>query len=110
MHKPPYSEPFQKEKGHRSILSAYQAERIDPDIAWAEESFEKLVNIPRIFLKKPLTGIVAAGKEQSITKITPEVLDEIRDKRNAEKNESKPKLSHVSILSNFNTRFFFLLM
>ncbi|MFX1255308.1 MAG: hypothetical protein ACFFCZ_27145 [Promethearchaeota archaeon] len=84
-HKAPYPEPMPKGKGTSVNTVRYQAERIDPDIVWTEESFEKLVNIPRIFLKKALTGIVAAAKERGITEITPEVITEIRDKRNTEK-------------------------
>ena len=38
-----------------------------------------------LFLKRALTMIVEEAKARGITTITPEILNEIRDKRNQEK-------------------------
>jgi hypothetical protein len=40
-----------------------------------------LVRVPRVFLTRVIRECVKAAQEEGITEITPEFLDEIRDKR-----------------------------
>jgi len=83
--KSPYGEELPKGKGTDIGTIRYQADRIDPDVYWTDEACAKIVAIPRVFLKRAMTQIVEQAKEMGITTLTPEVLDEIRDKRNREK-------------------------
>jgi hypothetical protein len=84
-HSSPYAEPIPKEKGNSVNTVIYAAQRIDPEVEWTEEACEKLVKVPRIFLKKALKGCVDIAKEEGIALITPEFMDKIRDKRAKEK-------------------------
>ncbi len=84
-HKKPYAEPLPRGKGTRVEEIYYQANRIDPDIKFTHAACEKIVAVPRIFLKRVLTGIILEAKERGITEVTPELMDQIRDKRNKEK-------------------------
>ncbi|MFW9853255.1 MAG: hypothetical protein ACFFDS_09940 [Candidatus Thorarchaeota archaeon] len=84
-HSRPYKEPLPKGKGTDLGTVRYIANRIDPEVKWPDESCEKVVAIPRVFLKKALTMIIAEAKKRGVTTITPEILDDIRDKRNKEK-------------------------
>ncbi|MHA1915348.1 MAG: hypothetical protein ACW97V_13380, partial [Promethearchaeota archaeon] len=61
------------------------AQRIDPDFEWTDEACEKLVKVPRIFLKKAIKGCLEEAKQKNLTIITPEFLDEIRAKRGKER-------------------------
>lgn len=83
--KKPYKEPLPKGKGVNIDTVRYQADRIDPEIYWTDEACAKIVAIPRVFLKKAMTMIVEESKKRGITTLTPEIMDEIRDKRNQEK-------------------------
>jgi flavin reductase (DIM6/NTAB) family NADH-FMN oxidoreductase RutF len=84
-HSSPYAEPIPKEKGNSVNTVIYAAQRIDPEVEWTEEACEKLVKVPRIFLKKALKGCVDIAKKEGIKLITPEFMDRIRDKRAMEK-------------------------
>ncbi len=83
--KKPYKEPLPTGKGVNFDTIRYQADRIDPEVYWTDEACAKIVAIPRVFLKKAMTMIVEEAKKRGVTTLTPEILDEIRDKRNQEK-------------------------
>ena len=84
-HSVPYSETLPTGKGVDIGTVRYQADRIDPEVTWTDEACEKIVAIPRVFLKKAMTQMVEQAKDMGHTTITPEVLDIIRDKRSKEK-------------------------
>ena len=63
----------------------YCAERIDPDIKFTKEACEKLVKIPRVFLKLALKQMVDIAREEGFTVIGPDELQVINDKRRKEK-------------------------
>jgi flavin reductase (DIM6/NTAB) family NADH-FMN oxidoreductase RutF len=86
--KKPYKEPLPKGKGVNIDTIRYQADRIDPEVYWTDEACAKIVAIPRVFLKKAMTMIVEEAKKRGVTTLTPEILDEIRDKRNQEKRQA----------------------
>ncbi len=64
----------------------YGAQRYDPRYTWTEEACARLVNVPRIFLKRVFASVVEAAEKEGITVITAEFLDKLRDKRSDEKN------------------------
>jgi flavin reductase (DIM6/NTAB) family NADH-FMN oxidoreductase RutF len=80
-HSKPYSEPIPKEKAVAYTFVKFAAERIDPDFEWTDEACEKLVKVPRKFLKRAIKGCIDEAKKKNLTIITPEFLDEIRAKR-----------------------------
>ncbi len=82
----PFSVPIPKSKGQNLNTITFAAKRFDPSVEWTDEACAKLVNVPRIFLKKVFAGVVESAKEEGITVITPEFLDKVRDKRSEEKN------------------------
>lgn len=84
--KKPYKVRIPEDKGTNLNTVMYAAKRFDPSVEWTEEAAEKIVNVPRIFLKRVFEGVVKAAKEEGITVITPEFMDKIRDKRSDEKN------------------------
>jgi hypothetical protein len=60
-------------------------QRIEPDIPWQEDAYGRLVKVPRVFLSRVIRQIIEEAKEQGVTEITPEFLDEVRDKRSGER-------------------------
>lgn len=80
-HSTPYAEPIPKEKGNPVHTVIQAAQRTDSEVKWTEEACEKLVKVPRIFLKKVLKDCVESAKKEGITLITPEFIDKIRNKR-----------------------------
>ena len=85
--KKPISEKIPAKEGDvKSVI--YAAERIDPNVKFTEEACQKLVKIPRIFLKAALTQMVNIAKEEGITVIDEKALEIINDKR---RNEKKKK-------------------
>ena len=85
--KKPISEKIPAKEGDvKSVI--YAAERIDPNVKFTEEACQKLVKIPRIFLKAALTQMVNIAKEEGITVIDDKALEIINDKR---RNEKKKK-------------------
>ena len=85
--KKPISEKIPAKEGDvKSVM--YAAERIDPEVKFTEEACQKLVKIPRIFLKAALTQMVNIAKEEGITLIDEAALEIINDKR---RNEKKKK-------------------
>ena len=85
--KKPISEKI-PEKNNGDIKSViYAAERIDPNIKFTQEACEKLVKIPRVFLKAALTQMVDIAKEEGISIIDEKALEIINDKRRKEKKK-----------------------
>jgi len=79
----PYGIPKGRGTNVEAIL--YQAERLDPDIVWEEEACAKLTNVPRVFLKTVMQSANAEAHRRGMTTITPDLLDELRDKRAQDK-------------------------
>jgi hypothetical protein len=86
-HRPPYREPIPKSKATSvdSVMWAITRGGFAEQFEWSEEAAAKLVAIPRVFLNVALRGIVEEAKRAGITRITPEFLDTVRDKRAGEK-------------------------
>ncbi len=84
--KRPISEKIpKKDNDIKSVV--YAASRIDPDVKFTEEACQKLVKIPRVFLKMALTQMVKMAKEENISVIDEKALDIINDKRRSEKKK-----------------------
>lgn len=84
--KRPISEKIpKKDNDIKSVV--YAASRIDPDVKFTEEACQKLVKIPRVFLKMALTQMVKIAKEENISIIDDKALDIINDKRRSEKKK-----------------------
>ncbi len=84
--KRPISEKIpKKDNDIKSVV--YAASRIDPDVKFTEEACQKLVKIPRVFLKMALTQMVKIAKEENISVIDDKALDIINDKRRSEKKK-----------------------
>ncbi|MHA1902765.1 MAG: hypothetical protein ACXADL_04425 [Candidatus Thorarchaeota archaeon] len=81
----PYSVRIPEEKGTSLNTVTFAAKRFDPSVEWTDEACEKIISVPRIFLKRVFAGVVKAAKEEGVTIITPEFMDKVRDKRNTEK-------------------------
>lgn len=84
-HSRPYAVPIPKEKGNSIEVIKYACTRYDPDIKWEDEACAKIVKVPNIFLKKVISGVVKAAKEEGISVITPQFMDKIQDKRSSGK-------------------------
>jgi flavin reductase (DIM6/NTAB) family NADH-FMN oxidoreductase RutF len=81
----PYKVRIPESKGTSANTVFYAAKRFDPEIDWTMEACEKIAAVPRVFLKRVISGVVDAAKEEGITVITPEFMDKVRDKRSQEK-------------------------
>jgi flavin reductase (DIM6/NTAB) family NADH-FMN oxidoreductase RutF len=84
----PYAVDIPKGHGVTADAVLYQADRIDPAVKWEPEACAELAGVPRVFLKTVLQGCVDAAKEQGVSRITPEFLRTIRDKRAEERPPS----------------------
>jgi hypothetical protein len=82
----PYPESIPAEKSTSIDTVRFAVERVDPDIKWQDEACAKLVKVPRIFMTRVIRGCVEAAKAEGVTEITPEFLDQVRDKRSKDKN------------------------
>jgi flavin reductase (DIM6/NTAB) family NADH-FMN oxidoreductase RutF len=81
----PYKVPIPKEKGVTVNAVQFAADRFDPDVKWQEEACAKLVKVPRVFLTRAIAACVEAAKEEGITEITPEFVEQVRDKRSRDR-------------------------
>ena len=81
----PYKVPIPEGKGVEVNTVQYAADRFDPDVKWQAEACAKLVKVPRVFLNKAIAACVEAAREEGITEITPEFVEQVRDKRNKDK-------------------------
>lgn len=84
-HSRPYAVPIPQEKGNSIEVIKYACSRYDPDIEWEDEACATIVNVPNIFLKKVIGGVVKAAKEEGISVITLQFIDKIQDKRSSGK-------------------------
>jgi flavin reductase (DIM6/NTAB) family NADH-FMN oxidoreductase RutF len=80
-HLPPISVPIPKDKGVNVSTIKYQVARIDCDIPWDYEAYEKLVRVPRVFLKRVIEGVCTRAREEGQARITPELLDKYKEKK-----------------------------
>jgi flavin reductase (DIM6/NTAB) family NADH-FMN oxidoreductase RutF len=87
--KKPFREKIPEGKGTEVSTVYYAANRIDPEVSFTEEACAKLVKVPRIFLTRALSECAVWAKERGISELTAEHMDEIRDKRAAEKSGSR---------------------
>lgn len=83
----PFAFPVPKAKGASVNTILYAAKRFNPSIEWTEEAAERIVRVPRLFLKRVIAGVVEAAKKEGLTVITAEFMDKVRDKRRGEKGE-----------------------
>jgi len=65
----------------------FAADRTDPNIKFTDEACERLVRVPRIFLKAALESCAKWARENNVTVIDSKEMDIINDKRNKEKNK-----------------------
>ena len=84
--KRPIAEKIQAKDGDVTSV-IYAAERIDPEVKFTKEACQKLVKIPRVFLKAALTQMVEIAKKEGITLIDEKAVDYINDKRKEEKKK-----------------------
>jgi flavin reductase (DIM6/NTAB) family NADH-FMN oxidoreductase RutF len=84
-HPGPYAVPIPKNKGNAIEVVKYACQRFDPEIVWEDAACAKIVKVPGIFLNKVIGGVVQEARKQGRTVITPELMDQIRNKRSAEK-------------------------
>ena len=84
--KRPIAEKIQAKDGDVTSV-IYAAERIDPEVKFTKEACQKLVKIPRVFLKAALTQMVDIAKKEGITLIDEKAVDFINDKRKEEKKK-----------------------
>jgi flavin reductase (DIM6/NTAB) family NADH-FMN oxidoreductase RutF len=86
-HRPPYREPIPKSKAVSvdSVMWGITRGGFSEGLEWKTEAAAKLVNVPRVFLGMVLKGIADEARRSGVTTITPEFLDEVRDKRAQEK-------------------------
>jgi len=79
-HSRPYKKAIPQDKGVEVNSIKYQVQRLPYDLEWEEESYTKLIGVPRIFLKRVLEGISQRAIDEDIKKITPELLDKYNKK------------------------------
>ncbi len=84
--KRPIAEKIQAKDGDVNSVM-YAAERIDPEVKFTKEACQKLVKIPRVFLKAALTQMVEIAKKEGISLIDEKAVDFINDKRKEEKKK-----------------------
>jgi flavin reductase (DIM6/NTAB) family NADH-FMN oxidoreductase RutF len=80
-HKRPYREPIPSDKGIDINSIIYQVQRLPYDLKWEDGAYEKLVKVPRVFLKRVLEAISKRAVEEGVKIITPQLLDEYNKKR-----------------------------
>ena len=82
-HSPPYREPIPKSKAASvdSVMWAITRGGFAEELEWEPGAAAALVAIPRVFLNLALRGIVEEARNAKVTRITPEFLDTVRDKR-----------------------------
>ena len=77
----PYAIDIPQHKEQNLDAIRFQVDRLDPEISWEDDALKRLVRIPRIFLKKALSGIVKQAKEHNVRTVTPEFLDKVQARR-----------------------------
>jgi hypothetical protein len=77
----PYHVDVPKNRKSSAENVQFIANRIDPQIKWEVEACEKLIKVPRVFLKRVLQGVVDYANERGIQVITAEVMEQINQER-----------------------------
>ena len=80
-----HSEPIPASKTMDLSTVRFAADRTDPTIKFTDDACQKLVKVPRIFLKAALESCANWAREHQVTLITAQEMDQINDKRNKEK-------------------------
>ena len=80
-HARPYRVEIPASKGTPLMAVQYACTHYDPEIIWQEEACRKIVQVPKIFLKTVIAGVVKEARSQGVTEITPEFMDEVRARR-----------------------------
>jgi flavin reductase (DIM6/NTAB) family NADH-FMN oxidoreductase RutF len=81
----PYKIRIPEDRGTSLNTITYAAKRYDPSITWDDDACAMIMNVPRVFLKRVFKGVVEQAKTEGITHITPDFMQKVRDKRDAEK-------------------------
>lgn len=81
------SEPIPVAKEMDINTVRFAADRTDPNIKFTDEACQRLVKVPRIFLKAALEGCAKWARENQITVIDAKEMDMISDKRSKEKKK-----------------------
>jgi flavin reductase (DIM6/NTAB) family NADH-FMN oxidoreductase RutF len=79
------SEPIPASKEMDISTVRFAADRTDPNIKFTDDACEKLVRVPRVFLKAALESCAKWARENEITVITAKEMSIINDKRSKEK-------------------------
>ncbi len=79
------SEPIPSAKEMDISTVRFAADRTDPNIRFTDEACQRLVKVPRIFLKVALESCAKWARENDITVIDSKEMDIINDKRSKEK-------------------------
>ncbi len=90
-HSRPYRVPIPASKGTTLLAVQYACTHYDPDIVWQDEACMKIVQVPKIFLKTVIAGIVKEARSQGITEITSGFM---------RRSQGQAPLSQAAILSN----------
>lgn len=78
-------EPIPSTKGMDLSTVRFAADRTDPNIRFTDDACERLVKVPRIFLKAALESCAKWARENDVTVITAKEMEIINDKRHKEK-------------------------
>lgn len=81
------SEPIPAAKGMDISTVRFAADRTDPNIQFTDEACQRLVKVPRVFLKAALESCAKWARENDIKIIGSKEMDIINDKRNKEKRK-----------------------
>lgn len=79
------SEPIPVGKEMEIQTVRFAADRTDPNIHFTDEACQRLVKVPRIFLKAALESCAKWARENNVTIIDAKEMDIINDKRSKEK-------------------------
>lgn len=79
------SEPIPAAKEMDISTVRFAADRTDPNIKFTDEACQRLIKVPRIFLKAALEGCAKWARENQVTVIDAKEMDLISDKRSKEK-------------------------
>ena len=69
------------DKGPKEEAILYEANRIDPEVAFTREACQQLTGIPRPFVKVALKGIIAKAKERGVSVVDAEFVDLVNAER-----------------------------
>jgi flavin reductase (DIM6/NTAB) family NADH-FMN oxidoreductase RutF len=79
------SEPIPAAKEMDIKTVRFAADRTDPNITFTDDACQKLVKVPRIFLKAALESCAKWARDNQVTVITAKEMEIINNKRNKEK-------------------------